>query len=184
MFFTRDPEVLIKAYCTYVWSILEYCTPIWSPNHTGLNDKLEYVQRRFTKRINGLSCLFYEDHLVHLKLDSLRVKRIKQDMIMCYKTINGLVAMNCSDFFSFNNFRTRGHNLSCTCQNADLTRVSLALLEEFASQGTIYHLMLSTLSVWTHSSVNWLMFVLYYYLFWQSYIIVQMNMTTNVNLFE
>jgi len=26
-FFTRDPEVLIKAYCTYVQPILEYCTP-------------------------------------------------------------------------------------------------------------------------------------------------------------
>jgi len=31
-------------------------------------------------------------------------------------------------------------------QNADLTHVSVALLEEFASHGTIYHLMLSTLS--------------------------------------
>jgi len=38
--------------------------------------------------------------------------------------------MNCSDFFSFNNVRKHGHN--CTCQNADLTRVSLASLEEFA----------------------------------------------------
>jgi len=90
--------------------ILEYCTPVWSPHNTGLNDKLENVQRRFTKRINGLSCLSYEDRLVHLKLDSLRVRRIKQDMIMCYTIINGLVAMNCSDFFSFNNVQTSGHN--------------------------------------------------------------------------
>jgi len=109
-FFTRDHEVLTKAYCTYVRPILEYCTPVWSPHHTGLNDKLENVQRRFTKRISGLSCVSYEERLVHLKLDSLRVRRIKQDMIMCYKIINDLVAMNCSDFFAFNNVRTRGHN--------------------------------------------------------------------------
>jgi len=51
--------------------------------------------------------------------------------------------------------------LNNTCQNADLTRVSLASLEEFASYGTIYHLMLSTLSAWNHSSINWLMFVLF-----------------------
>jgi len=83
-FITCDPVVLIKAYCTYVRPILVYCTPVWSPHHRGLNNKLENVQRRFTKRINGLSCLTYEDRLVHLKLDSLHVRRIKQDMIMCY----------------------------------------------------------------------------------------------------
>jgi len=45
--------------------------------------------------------------MVHLKLNSLRVRL---DMIMRYQIINGLVAMNCSDFFSFNNVLTRGHN--------------------------------------------------------------------------
>ena len=109
-FFTRDPKVLVKAYCTYVRPILEYCTPVWSPHNSGLNDKLEDVQRRFTKRINGLSYLSYKDRLVYLELDSLRVRRIKQDMIMCYKIINGLVAIDCFDFFSFNDVRTRGHN--------------------------------------------------------------------------
>jgi len=65
MLFTRDPEVLIKASCTYVRPILKYCTQVWSSHYTGLNDKLESVQRRFTKRINGLSYLSYEDLLVY-----------------------------------------------------------------------------------------------------------------------
>jgi len=82
-------------------------------------------------------------------------------MITCYKIINGIVAMNCSDFFSFNNIRTREIILNDTCQNADKTCRSLASLEEFASHGTTFHLMLSSLSASTHSSVNWLMFVLY-----------------------
>jgi len=51
--------------------------------------------------------------------------------------------------------------LNYTWQNAELTCISLASLEEFTSHGTIYHLMFSTLSAWTHSSVNWLMFILY-----------------------
>jgi len=109
MFFTHDTEVLIKAYCTYVRPMLKYCTSVWSP-HNGQIDEQENIQRRFAERIDGLWCLSYEDHLVHLKLDSLRVRRIKQDMIMCYKIINSLVAMKCSDFFSFNNVRTREHN--------------------------------------------------------------------------
>ena len=83
-FLTRDPKVLLKAFCTYVRPILEYCTTVWSPHHIGLNDKLENVQRRFTKRISSLSHLSYEDRLVYLELDSLRVRRVKHDMIMCY----------------------------------------------------------------------------------------------------
>lgn len=90
--------------------ILEYCTPVWSPHHTGLNDKLENIQRRYIKWINGLSYLSYKDRLVYLELDSLHVRRIKQDMIMCHKIIYGLVAIDCSDFFSFNDVWTRGHN--------------------------------------------------------------------------
>ena len=67
--------------------ILEYCTPVWSPHHKGLADKIEKIQCRFTKRIYGLSNLSYEDRLSSLKLDSLHVKRIKQDLTMCYKIV-------------------------------------------------------------------------------------------------
>jgi len=117
-------------------SNLEVLYPSLVSTSYSINDKLENVQRRFTKRINGLSCLSNEDRLVYLKLDSLRVRRIKQDMIMCYTITNGLVAMNFSDFFSFHNDLMFEHVdiiFNYTYQNADLTRVSLALLEEFAS---------------------------------------------------
>jgi len=30
-FVSRDPEVLVKAFVTYVRPILEYCAPVWSP---------------------------------------------------------------------------------------------------------------------------------------------------------
>jgi hypothetical protein len=77
-FLNNIPEVLVEAFCTYVHPILEHCTPVWSPHHKKLADKIEKVQRRFTKRIHGLSNL-------SLKLDSLHVRRIKQDLTMCYK---------------------------------------------------------------------------------------------------
>jgi len=58
-----------------------------------------------------LSNLWYRDRLLSLKLDSLVVRRIKQDFIMCYNIINGVVAIDCSEFFSFTDCdRTRGHN--------------------------------------------------------------------------
>ena len=60
--FARSPEALVKVFCTYVRPILEYCTPVWSPHHIGLVDKIEKVQRRFTKRI------FYMSNLSYLKI--------------------------------------------------------------------------------------------------------------------
>jgi len=120
-FLNNIPEVLVKAFCTYVRPILEYCAPVWSPHHKGLADKIEKVQRRFTKRIYGLSNLSYEDRLLSLKLESLHVRRIKQDLTMCYKIVNGLIAIDCSDFFSFTNCdRTRGHNFKIYIQNCRL----------------------------------------------------------------
>jgi len=80
---------------------LEYCTPVWSPHLIGLFDKIVKVQRHFTQRILCLSNLSYRDRLLPLKLDSLHVRRIKQNLIMCYEIINGLVAIDCLEFFSF-----------------------------------------------------------------------------------
>jgi hypothetical protein len=42
-FISRDPEVLVKAFNTYVRPILEYCAPVWSPHHVGLIKKVEDV---------------------------------------------------------------------------------------------------------------------------------------------
>jgi hypothetical protein len=63
-FSSNIPLVLVRASCTYVHRILEYCTPVWFPHHIGLDEKEEKVQPRFTKRIYGLSKLSklsYED---------------------------------------------------------------------------------------------------------------------------
>jgi len=120
-FLTRAPDVLLKAYCAYVRPILEYCTPVWSPHHAGLINAIEKVQRRFTKRLFGLSCLSYKDRLLSLKLESLHVRRIKNDVIMCYKIINGLVSIDYSEFFvSAASDRTRGHNYKLYIQNCRL----------------------------------------------------------------
>ena len=112
--------------------ILEYCTPVWSPYHEGLAVKIEKVHRCFTKRIYGLSNLSYEDHLLSLKLDSLHVRRIKQDLAMAYNNFHGLIAIDCSDLFSCANCdRTRGHNRKMYIQNCrrDVHKFSFARRE-------------------------------------------------------
>ncbi|XP_065639583.1 uncharacterized protein LOC136072323 [Hydra vulgaris] len=110
-FKSRDPRVIVKAYTTYIRPILEYCSPVWSPNRTKMNNTVERVQRRFTKRISNLNNVSYSSILSILGLELLEIRRLKQDMITCYKILNNLVCLNKSSFFLFNNYiYTRGHN--------------------------------------------------------------------------
>jgi len=60
---SRDHKILVKAYVTYVRPILEYCSAVWSPHRIDLINKLEDVQRRFTKKLNGLVNLSYDKRL-------------------------------------------------------------------------------------------------------------------------
>lgn len=110
-FVSRDREVLVKAFVTYVRPILEYCAPVWSPYRVGLIKKVEDVQRRFTKRLAGLQCTPYIERINLLHLDSLQIRRIKLDLIMCYNIIHGNICIDCSRFFTvIKSSCTRGHN--------------------------------------------------------------------------
>jgi len=80
---------MINAYTTYVRPLLEYSVCVWSPYHLEDRIKIESVQRRFTKRIRGLSNVGYKDQLKILSLESLQLRRLHQDLIYSCKTRNG-----------------------------------------------------------------------------------------------
>ena len=44
-----------------------------------------------------------------LNLDTLEARRLKFDLIYCYKIVFGLVRVNCDNFFVMATSRTRGH---------------------------------------------------------------------------
>ena len=46
-FSSRNKDLLLKAYITYVRPILEYCSPVWSPHLKNLIYKIESVQKFF-----------------------------------------------------------------------------------------------------------------------------------------
>ena len=48
-FLSKDPMLRTKAFTVYVRPMLEYCSPVWSPCHIGNINKLDSVQRMFTK---------------------------------------------------------------------------------------------------------------------------------------
>jgi len=110
-FRTRDPQILYKAFVTYVRPLIEYCSPVWCPVYKTDVDMFEKVQRRFTKRLRGLHDMSYKQRLCFLHADTLELRRLKSDLTMMYKIFHTLVDINASDFFVLSaNVTTRGHS--------------------------------------------------------------------------
>jgi len=110
-FTSRDPFLLIRAFTTYVRPLLEYASAVWSPSKIHLIDKLESVQRRFTKRLKGLSHMSYETRLSYLRVESLELRRHKSDLTLYFKILHNCIEMDAKTFFSLSNStRTRGHS--------------------------------------------------------------------------
>jgi len=61
---------------------------------------LEKVQRRFTKRfIPTLQQLPYSRRIEQLDLQSLELRRLINDLVMCDKKVFGLTCLKMSDYF-------------------------------------------------------------------------------------
>jgi hypothetical protein len=52
---------------------------------------VESVQRSFTKTVNYLRFSTYKECLVNLGLDSLQCRRVRADLLFCYKLLHGHV---------------------------------------------------------------------------------------------
>ena len=55
---------------------------------------IERVQQRFTKGLRGLRLLSYENRLAYLHLDKLEDRRCRADLIIVFKVLHGLLAID------------------------------------------------------------------------------------------
>ena len=104
----------MKAYKTFVRPILEYGSSVWNPYLIADIDKIESVQRNFTKKIcfrSSIPFSSYKDRLKKLSLHSLEYRRLQNDLIMVYKIIHRLVDLPFESLFSFyiSPYDTRSH---------------------------------------------------------------------------
>lgn len=100
-FSSRRLDIVRKTFITYIRPLLEYNSNVWNPSHKYLIDKIERVQRQFTKRIPSLSNLSYLERLRILRLESLEARRLHFDLIHYFKIFNNLTSTNQSDYFTF-----------------------------------------------------------------------------------
>jgi len=108
-FLSRDTETLGRAFTTYVRPLLEFCTPIWSPSSVGMIVHIESVQCSFTKKLpyRYMKYLTYKDRLSALRLESLELRCLKADLIMCLKILKGYTNITLSEFFTWSSSSTR-----------------------------------------------------------------------------
>jgi hypothetical protein len=110
-FQTRDIHLFVYAYKTYVLPILDYCSSVWTPCKLADIDRLENVQRYFTKRLRNLWNIPYNERLIICTLTSLELRRLIADLTLCFKIVHNLIALKFEELFEFDaNKITRGHN--------------------------------------------------------------------------
>jgi len=89
---------------------------VWSHHAVSNISKTESCQRWFTERIKGMSRMQYSERLACLNLDSLQIRRLKCDLLMCYKIIHNEVTILSDDYLMFSDFtRTTGHCYKLGC---------------------------------------------------------------------
>ena len=113
-FQASDMSVLLRAYTTYVRPLLEFETFVWSPHYVKDITSLEKVQGTFTRRLyHRCSFPHVADvvRLSELRLEPLEKRRHRNDLIMCFKILRGLVDLDSASLFQL-------RSDSCTRGNA------------------------------------------------------------------
>jgi len=102
--------MFVKAFMVHVRPIFEFISLVWSPSLIKNILLIEYVQRKFTKRIPGMSGLNYYSGLRMLGLESLELRRLRTDVLLVYRILFGRVRLNSNNLFTLKNQpHLRGH---------------------------------------------------------------------------
>ena len=88
---------------------------------------IESVQRRFTKKLCGMSLLKYDERCACLGLDRLELRRLQCDLITCFKIIHGFNCLGSEEFFTpCGEQITRGHPLNSVCKTVESRKYFLS----------------------------------------------------------
>ena len=109
-FSVMTPEIFKVLFASHVRPILEYGLRATYPLAKGERDKLEKVQRRATKCVQGLHHRSYEDRLGTLNLFPLEYRRKRYDLLVTRRILLGQYGTDLQKFFPLStDSRTRGH---------------------------------------------------------------------------
>ena len=120
-FIFKSRDIVIPLFKSLVRPHLEYAVQFWAPHLNKDIAKLESVQRRATKLIPAIRNKSYEERLKELDLYSLSKRRLRGNLIQCFKIIKGFDNVNIDNFFTLApEMPTRGHSLKLSGKRVTL----------------------------------------------------------------
>ena len=133
---SREKSLMLRIYKTLIRPHLEYCVQLWNPasehGNWSLILKIEGVQRRFTRMIEGVGLLPYSERLEVLELSTLIERRSRGDLIEVFKAKQGLSQI--SGVFKFGRSGLNVVSKSCRSVNAKLDYLKRNFIDERVKQ--------------------------------------------------
>ncbi len=129
MFKCKKHDFMMQMFNTFVRPKLEYASQIWNPHYANLVNRVEKVQRKFTKRLPERSLrISYNQRLLSLKCSTLELRRLHLDLIFLYKILHGHFDIDYAKYFEFKTNRTRGNSWALVKKysNKDIKKFSFA----------------------------------------------------------
>ena len=120
----------MRAFNVFVRPLLESVSPVWNPWLIKDITAIERVQRCFTRRVCKKCGIQYnENDYMHrldvLNIKSLEYRRVKLDLCLAYKILNGLVDLPVEEFFAPESSRYELRK----CNSRQLRAIGLPILE-------------------------------------------------------
>ena len=117
----RSREFMLTVFLSHIRPIIDYCSSVWNLGYQGDLERLESVQRRWTKQVSGLSSLDYSTRLRRLQIYSIKGRLLRADLIKVWKIFHPVVDVGLMSVFEREfHGATRGHRMKISiplCRN-------------------------------------------------------------------
>ena len=129
----RSPDFMLFLLKTHIRPLIEYASCVWNTGYRTDLLKLERVQRMWTKQIDNMQDLTYEERLSELELFSVQGRLLRADLIMYWKIFHGKSCIKPEMVFAQpRRSSTRGH-----CYKIHVPRVALDVCQRSFSNRCI-----------------------------------------------
>ena len=107
----RSRDFMVGLFVSHIRPIINYCSSVWNVGFLGDARRLEALQRRWTREVEGMRGLQYEARLRATGLYSIWGRLLRLDLIKIWKALHAEEEVGLGGLFEFSGRNSRGHNL-------------------------------------------------------------------------
>ena len=96
----RTPEFMMFLFKTHIRPLIEYGSCVWNTRYKEDIQRLECVQRMWTRHIDDLQTLTYGERLRELNLYSMQGRLLRADLIQYWKIFHNVSCIKPGDLFT------------------------------------------------------------------------------------